>query len=179
MSVYTTKNKDYTINMHREPVFKTGWAGQRSYKYLCNFVIADAFKEVFRFTMSEVDVLVMLDNFDELLSEDLFSTILATNIKTPDPNISVGLYITKVYNNAYLSTPTYVLEIYDCYENTKTSVKRVSIVFDEEELDKFTGLVYFTFLVDTEEGYLLTAKDYDEYNNPIKGGPLINKVGSW
>ena len=140
-----------------------------------NVLLFDSSKFNIRFLFSNMSK----EYFFFILSEDLFSTILATNIKTPDPNISVGLYITKVYNNAYLSTPTYVLEIYDCYENTKSSIKRLSILFDEDELDKFTGLVYFTFLVDTEEGYLLTAKDYDEYNNPIKGGPIINKVGSW
>lgn len=179
MSRFVTKNKDYIITMSRENVLKTGWAGVRSFKYLCNFAISDGIRDLYNFTMSEVDILIMLDNLNEMLESGLFSTILGTNIKTADPNIKVGLFITKVYNNAYMSDPTFHLEIFDCYENTKTSIKRLSIAFDEDSIDNFVELVYFTFLVDTEEGYLLTEKNYDQYNNPIKGAPVIPGVSAW
>ena len=167
MSTFTTKNKDYIITMTRESTTKSRWAGFQTYKYICTFSISNGIRELYKFNLSEIDVLVMLDNINELLTENLFSTVLTDKGRISDPNIAIGLFITKVYNNSYMSDPIYNLEIFDIYLAAKQSVKRLIIEFDEDSLEDFANLVYFTFLIDTEEGYLLKEKNYDEYHNTL------------
>ena len=167
VSTFTTKNKDYAITMTRESTTKTGWAGFHTFKYICTFSISNGIRELYKFNLSEIDVLVMLDNINELLTENLFSTILTDKGRITDPNIGVGLFLTKVYNNSYMSNPTYHLEIFDINHVLKQNIKRIVIEFDEDSLEDFANLVYFSFLIDTEEGYLLKEKNYDEYHNTL------------
>lgn len=162
LSRFITYKKDYMICMERKSLDTRLWTAQNnsSYEYLCTFTIQDIFgRELIKLNMSEVDVLVMLDNISEYLMNG--NCILDTwlcNTKAIDPSKMNSLYLYKVYpvnnvvyNGLYTSDePIHYLKIREQDLKTNVLIDRFTIEFDTDSLELFSQLIFFTFLLDTD-----------------------------
>ena len=131
MTRFTTLNNDYIIEMEREDTFN----------YLCKFHIKNNLDIlVLDILLNEKDIYVLLDSIYSFIEFNMHE------ISIP---VSNYLFNFERINNIIN------LSIVECNNFYKTNITRVKIDFNDDKLSQFIDLLYFTFLIDIDDGYIL------------------------
>lgn len=151
-SIFHTMEKEYIIYFTR---IKTKFSIYS--KYLCKWIFLNDLKiEVFQLLLSEIDIVVILDNLYQYNDYQLDSIQIPISMIDTiyNDNFYIRIYRNKnVYNNSYLEILS-----------SKTNTRKIKFELDEESLYSFMDLLYFTFLFDIPESYL---EEYLHYHNLI------------
>ena len=139
MTRFTTLNNDYIIEMERED--NKVYRFENSFNYLCKFHIKNNLDiPVLDILLNEKDIYVLLDS--------IYSYIEFNMIEISIP-VSNYLFNFERINNIIN------LSIVECNNFYKTNITRVKIDFNDDKLSQFIDLLYFTFLIDIDDGYIL------------------------
>ena len=139
MTRFTTLNNDYIIEMERED--NKVYRFENSFNYLCKFHIKNNLNTlILDILLNEKDIYVLLDS--------IYSYIEFNMIEISIP-VSNYLFNFERINNIIN------LSIVECNNFYKTNITRVKIDFNDDKLSQFIDLLYFTFLIDIDDGYIL------------------------
>lgn len=139
MTRFTTLNNDYIIEMERED--NKVYRFENSFNYLCKFHIKNNLNTlILDILLNEKDIYVLLDS--------IYSYI-EFNMKEISIPVSNYLFNFERINNIIN------LSIVECNNFYKTNITRVKIDFNDDKLSQFIDLLYFTFLIDIDDGYIL------------------------
>ena len=139
MTRFTTLDNDYIIEMERED--NKVYRFENSFNYLCKFHIKNNLDIlVLDILLNEKDIYVLLDS--------IYSYIEFNMIEISIP-VSNYLFNFERINNIIN------LSIVECNNFYKTNITRVKIDFNDDKLSQFIDLLYFTFLIDIDDGNLL------------------------
>lgn len=154
-SIFYTMEKEYTIYFIRNKTrFPT------NFKYLCKWIFLNDLKiEVFQLLLSEMDIMIILDNLYQYNDYQLES--IQIPISTID-TIYHDSYFIRIYRNKNVYNNSY-LEIL----SSKTNMRKIKFELDEESLYSFMDLLYFTFLFDISESYLEEITEYLHYHDIV------------
>lgn len=153
---YLTANNEYVIELSRRPVEKIMWGDNNSYRYICTIAFKDLLgREILELNMTEVDILIMIDNIEEFLADQMMDEWLCDKIKSNDIFKLYKLHLNRPYNNHYISNPDYFISIFEFDKHTNIESLKISVYFNDNSLLDFIDIVYFTFLADIDEGSLI------------------------
>lgn len=139
MTRFTTLNNDYIIEMERED--NKVYRFENSFNYLCKFHIKNNLDIlVLDILLNEKDIYVLLDSIYSFIEFNMHE------ISIP---VSNYLFNFERINNIIN------LSIVECNNFYKTNITRVKIDFNDDKLYQFIDLLYFTFLIDIDDGYIL------------------------
>lgn len=139
MTRFTTLNNDYIIEMERED--NKVYRFENSFNYLCKFHIKNNLNTlILDILLNEKDIYVLLDS--------IYSYI-EFNMKEISIPVSNYIFNFERINNIIN------LSIVECNNFYKTNITRVKIDFNDDKLSQFIDLLYFTFLIDIDDGYIL------------------------
>lgn len=143
---FTTLNKDYNIHLSREDT-QLVFCTDTSFRYLCKLKFFNNLNiEVYQIILSEVDIYVLLDGLNLVVTD--FS---GGNISFPPFSISLPLFNngSNKYNiNINIIGDIYRLSIIEYNILSQTHTTRISIDFNKEYLIRFANILYYTFIVD-------------------------------
>lgn len=145
---FESLNKDYYINFNRKNT--SLWINDNSYKYQCEIIFKNNLNiELLKITINEEDVIRLLD-----------SVYTYMEFNMPDINIFLNSYSFN-YNDYVFSFKNINNKIFlivnDFNKIYKITIPKFNIEFNEDKLDEFLELLYYTFLIDldNEDKYLV------------------------
>lgn len=139
MTRFITLNNDYIIEMEREN--NKVYRFENSFNYLCKFHIKNDLNTlVLDILLNEKDIYVLLDSI---------YSFIEFNMKEISIPVSNYLFNFERINNIIN------LSIVECNNFYRTNITRIKIDFNDDKLSQFIDLLYFTFLIDIDDGNLL------------------------
>ena len=139
MTRFTTLDNDYIIEMEREE--NKVYRFEDTFNYLCKFHIKNNLNTlILDILLNEKDIYVLLDSIYSFIEFNMHE------ISIP---VSNYLFNFERINNLI------TLSIIECNNFYKTNITRVKIDFNDDKLSQFIDLLYFTFLIDIDDGYIL------------------------
>lgn len=139
MTRFTTLNNDYIIEMERED--NKVYRFENSFNYLCKFHIKNNLDIlVLDILLNEKDIYVLLDSIYSYIEFNMHEI-----------SIPVSNYLFNFERYYNLIT----LSIIECNNMYHSAITRIKTDFNDEKLSEFIDLLYFTFLIDIDDGNLL------------------------
>lgn len=139
MTRFTTLDNDYIIEMEREE--NKVYRFEDTFNYLCKFHIKNNLNTlILDILLNEKDIYVLLDS--------IYSYI-EFNMKEISIPVSNYLFNFERYYNLI------TLSIIECNNMYHSAITRIKTDFNDEKLSEFIDLIYFTFLIDIDDGNLL------------------------
>lgn len=139
MTRFTTLDNDYIIEMEREE--NKVYRFEDTFNYLCKFHIKNNLNTlILDILLNEKDIYVLLDS--------IYSYI-EFNMKEISIPVSNYLFNFERYYNLI------TLSIIECNNMYHSAITRIKTDFNDEKLSEFIDLIYFTFLIDIDDGYIL------------------------
>lgn len=154
MGTFNSFNKDYIIEFERNSCKL--WQ-QNSIGYICKFIFKNNIGvKLFEVNTSVNDIFVLIDNMLQYDLNDMSEIVVPifginSNMKMYNFTFLRNL---KVYRNTFLTINE--------YDNvTEQIMTRATIEFDEDSLNEFRDIIYFSFLIDIDNGDGTYEFDYD------------------
>lgn len=145
LSIFTTMNKDYIIELRRNDV--KIWNENSSFQYLCKIIFKNNLNiPVLELVTSEADITSFLEVMYTYMEFNSSYTIYTFNSNVCNLN-SFSFEFVKDTNNNCID----VLFVNQFDPVSKVMVNRIKIEFDNDSLIEFFNQMYFIFLIDIDD----------------------------
>ena len=149
---FKSLNKDFYIDFIRKDT--SLWNNDNSYRYQCEMIFKNSFNiELLKIIINEEDIMRLLDSVYSYMEFNM-----------PDINIYLKSYSLD-YNDyifTFKNVENKIFLIVNIFNSVyKTIIPKLNIEFNEDKLDEFLELLYYTFLIDLDnEDKLLLNPDF-------------------